>query len=348
MKRTLLLAIFFMGGLVLVLVWAMGGFHSKVPAGRTEPPAEETQARKIFKVRTDTGVEAVTVTGTVVSKETAHVSARARGDVVEISADAGDAVKEDQVLLRIDSDELAERVAQAKAALAGAQADLIKAKNDYDRFKVLYEKESIAKKQFDDAVAAHEMAKAAERRAEAVLEEATTMLSYGEVTSPFAGVVAQRFVNVGDHVTAGKPLFTIYMPGTAELVASAGEQYAPYLKTGTPVELRIKSLGLEQKSTIREVVPQRDAKSRTITIKAPLEPAPNLGPGLYGTLTFAAASGKRIMIPAKAVKSVGQLETVLVKVNGAVKDRYVKTGRRTDDKIEVLSGLNPGDEVVVE
>ena len=96
------------------------------------------------------------------------------------------------------------------------------------------------------------------------------------------------------------------------------------------------------------MVPQREEKTRTITIKAPLTEEPGLAPGLYGTLTFHTRPSEVIVIPSEAVKVVGQLETVRVVENGAIKVRHAKTGRKlADGKVEVLSGLNEGEEVVV-
>lgn len=348
MKTKIILAIVFLGGLILVLVWMQGGFHSKVPPGRSAVSEKKAAPLKTIKVKTTRSKGEVTVSGTVASRETAEIAARAQGYVIAIKADAADAVKEGDLLLRIDNKEVAERKAQAEAALESAKADLVKAKADFDRFTALFEKQSIAKKELDDATARHEMAKAAERRAHAALEEATTLLSYGEVTAPFDGVVADRFVNQGDLVTPGRPLFRLFMPRTAELVAPVGEQYAQFLKEGAPVVIRISSIDLVQQSAIREIVPLRDERSRTITVKAPISQAPGLAPGLYGTLSFETRTSEVILLPRSAVKTVGQLETVRVLEDQTIKIRHVKTGRSYDDQVEILSGLNPGEEVVVQ
>jgi RND family efflux transporter MFP subunit len=348
MKRKLILAAVFLGGLILILVWMQGGFHSKVPGGLTSAPEKTAPSPRTLKVEKGRSGGEVTVSGSVVSRETAKVAARVQGYVIEINADAGNQVKKGQVLLRIDVREMAERAAQAQAALESAQADLVKAEKDYERFEKLFEKESIAKKQLDDAKAQLDVARAAKQRTEAALQEAKTLLAYGTVVAPFDGTVAERYVNMGDLVTPGRPLFSIYMPGTAEMVAPAGEQYAPFLQPGTSVIVRIPSVGLEDKSRIREVIPQRDEKSRTITVKAPLPQVPGLAPGLYGTLTFDTQLTETIIVPASAVKTVGQLETVRVLDEGKIMVRQVKTGRKLDGNLEIISGLNPGETLVLD
>jgi hypothetical protein len=110
----------------------------------------------------------------------------------------------------------------------------------------------------------------------------------------------------------------------------------------------IPSAEVKQASSIREVVPQREEKTRTITVKVPLTEEPGLAPGLYGTLTFHTRPSQVIVIPSEAVKMVGQLETVRVAEGGSLNVRHVKTGRKlADGKVEILSGLSAGEEVII-
>ncbi|MEW6348358.1 MAG: efflux RND transporter periplasmic adaptor subunit [Thermodesulfobacteriota bacterium] len=347
MTRNIVIAIVALVGLVLAMVWMQGGFHSKVPGGVT-PAGEKGVAAKTVEAKTMRVVGQVTVSGSVSSREMARVASRISGNIVDVKADAGNSVKKGQVIVRIDSKEMTERVAQAGAALESAKADLSKARKDFDRFKALFEKESVSQKAFDDAKAGLDIAQGAENRVQAAYEEARTQLSYTEVVSPFDGVVAERFVNVGDLAAPGTPLMSIFMPGQAELVASAGEQYASFLKTDTPVKVEIPSVELKEDTKIREVVPQSHEKTRTITVKAPLTAKPGLRPGLYGTLSFATEISEVIMIPAAAIKIVGQLETVKVLEGSSIKIRQVKAGKKSGDSVEVLSGLNAGEKVVLE
>jgi RND family efflux transporter MFP subunit len=348
-KKQVILAAVALAGLILILFWVQGGFHSKVPGGTTPLKGPTPQSLKTAVAEAVPSVGEVTVSGTVTSREVAQIASRVSGYVVELRVDAGDKVEKGQTLLSVDSKEMAERESQAKAALESARAELVRTRNDFERYKVLFEKESVAKKDYDDALARYDVARATEEKAVAALEEAGTMLSYGKVTAPFDGIVGERSVNVGDLATPGRVLLTVYMPGTLEMVAAAGEQYAPFLKAGAPVGLAIPSINLKQKSTIREVVPQRDVKTRTLTVKAPVSETPGLVPGLYGTLTFDTRASEVIAVPREALKVIGQLETVRVLENGAIAVRHVKVGRElADGKIEILSGLSVGEKVVAE
>jgi len=348
-RNKILTAIVGFVALVGVLIWVRGGFHSKVPGGETplraaKPPSGKTVTAELMRTTGE-----VTVSGTVVSRETARVAARILGYVVELKAEAGDKVRKGDVLLRIDTKDVAEREAQAKAALESAKADLAQARTDFERYKALFEKEAASKKAYDDARTRYEVAQAAEQRAAAALDEAKTNLSYGTVTAPFDGIVSERLVNLGDLATPGRALFAVYMPGTLELVAPVGEQYYPFLKPGVAVTVAIPSADLKEATTIREVVPQREEKTRTITVKAPIKEREGLGPGLYGTLTFETRAESVVVIPKDALKTIGQLESVQVLENGTVVLRHVRTGRALpDNRVEILSGLNAGEKVVME
>lgn len=346
MNKNLLLAGIFLIGLVITMIWMEGGFHSKIPAGETPLKTSEVFQGDVFEIKPLQIAGEVTVSGSVVSREGAKISARISGNILEVLFEAGDTVTKNQELIKIESKEAQEREAQAKAALESASADRLKAERDLERFRPLLEKQAISKKEFDDTTARYEVASAKEEQAKAALSEAGTVLSYSVVRAPFDGMVSEKFVNPGDLVVTGKPLLSMYTAGSSELAVPVGEQYAPFLKVGAAVKVKLPSIDLDQESSIREIVPQRDERTRTIMVKAPLKDVQGLVPGLYGTLTFMTGLSQIIQIPKTALSVVGQLETVRVLENGKIQVRYVKTGRSMNDKIEVLSGLNPGEKVV--
>ncbi|MHB8202839.1 MAG: efflux RND transporter periplasmic adaptor subunit, partial [Desulfomonilaceae bacterium] len=136
--------------LILVLVWIQGGFHHKVPAGETKLPKEQIANVKTVKAeKVETSGE-VTVSGTVLARDTAKIAARVGGYVTELKVDAGSTVKKGDLLLKIEARELEERSAQAKAALESAKVDMEKTKQDFERYKILFQEQAIAKKEYDD------------------------------------------------------------------------------------------------------------------------------------------------------------------------------------------------------
>jgi RND family efflux transporter MFP subunit len=348
-KFKLLIAAISALGMILMLIWIQGGLSHKVPGGETNLPKEPIDKVKTITVEQVETSGEVSVSGTVLARDTARIAARVGGYIAELKVDAGSTVKKGDLLLKIEAGELEERKAQAQAALESANVDLEKTRQDLERYKTLFEEQAIARKEFDDVSARFEMAKATANKAKAALDEAKTFLSYELVTAPFDGIVSERIINQGDLAAVGRELLTIYDPNSLEMVAAAGEQFAPFLSVGASVTVSISSLQVKENTLIREVVPQRDEKTRTITVKAPLRKVNGLTPGLFGVLTFKTASSVVIVIPSILVKSVGQIESVRVLDKGEIKTRHVKTGRTLDDgKIEILSGLESGDQVVTE
>jgi RND family efflux transporter MFP subunit len=335
-------------GLIILNVVMIVGLHwNSVVAEST--PARNQQPIGTIPAEPVEITREVTVSGSVVARQSAVVSSQISGYVLDLMVMPGDHVHAGQTLLRIDTKELAERVAQARAALESAKANLEDAKKNFDRYTPLFESHAIAQAQYDAIRTNYKVAQAEERRAEAALKESKAQLAYGDVRSPFDGIIADKSVNIGDYVAPNRPLLTVYIPDTLELVAPVAEQYAPYVTAGTQVKVSIPSLALNQPDRIREVIPQINEQTRTITVKAPISGSPGLTPGLYGTLSFRTVISEVIAVPSKAVRSVGQLTSVRVLKNGEVETVYVKTGKVLNDgKIEILSGLKPGELVVTD
>jgi RND family efflux transporter MFP subunit len=332
--------------MALVLGWVQGGFHSKVQPG-VSSPSSEAAPQSVAKVEKHSADAEVTVSGSVTARDIARIASRVQGYVLEVMTEAGLKVEKDQVLLRIDAKETVDRLAQAKAAFESATAERARTEGDFKRYEGLLKQGAISQKQFDDIQSALKTAVAGETRAKAAVEEAETILGYATVTAPFAGIVAERNVNTGDLTVPGKQLLSIYSPAGLELTAAVGEQYAPHLTTGETVQVTVPSLNLKADSSIREVVPQRDERTRTITVKATLPEMKGLDPGQYGTLTFRTRSSETLVIPLQALRTMGQLESAQVLEGGKTVIRQVKTGRKLDGVIEILSGLNEGETVVL-
>ena len=103
----------------------------------------------------------------------------------------------------------------------------------------------------------------------------------------------------------------------------------------------------EAEAVVEEIVPYADPQSRTFLVKSGLPAMPGLYPGMFGKLRVPAETHEVVTIPAAALRKVGQLELVTVKVNGQWVTRYIKAGRSFDGRIEVLSGLDGGETVGV-
>lgn len=188
---------------------------------------------------------------------------------------------------------------------------------------------------------------AQKEQAEAAVREAGVMLSYTVIEAPFSGRVVKKILNAGDMASPGQPVFFIDAPSQAEVHAIVSESLIPHLKIGQEIEIKIDALDRTMKGEIREIVPQSDTATRTMLVKIGLPAGPDLVNGLFVRIYVPCGVYEALVIPARAVREVGQLYLAdIVGPDGRVSRRFITTGRTRESLVEVLSGLEEGEEVV--
>ena len=148
---------------------------------------------------------------------------------------------------------------------------------------------------------------AQKEQAEAAVREAGVMLSYTVIEAPFSGRVVKKILNAGDMASPGQPVFFIDAPSQAEVHAIVSESLIPHLKIGQEIEIKIDALDRTMKGEIREIVPQSDTATRTMLVKIGLPAGPDLVNGLFVRIYVPCGVYEALVIPARAVREVGQL-----------------------------------------
>lgn len=184
------------------------------------------------------------------------------------------------------------------------------------------------------------------RQAMAALEAAQVQLSYATVTAPFSGVVVKRHVDPGDMASPGMPLLTIVDPSSFRLEVTVPESRARFIRIGDTVPVTIDALGQTLTGRVYELVPNADPASRTFIVKISLPPTRGLMAGMFGRAEFKVGELKGIFVPEKALWREGSLEGVFVVEGGRAIKRVVTTGKKLNDLVEILSGLNEGELVI--
>jgi RND family efflux transporter MFP subunit len=318
--------------------------------------------------------ETYEATGTVRSRSVAAVSSRLMAYVREVTVQVGDHVREGQRLVTLDARDLDATVSRGEAAraevrsgipeadqaIAAAKAQLDLAQSTFRRMEELAGKKSISSQEMDEASARlksaqanYEMARA--RRAQldsksALVEQeirsSQIQRDYSVIAAPFAGVVTARSVEPGNVAAPGAPLLTIEREGAYRLEAAVDESRLPAVKAGQAVEVMLDADGRRIAARVSEVAPAVDAGSRSYLVKIDL-PAAGVRSGMFGRAIFAAGARKVTSIPASALVERGQLQAVMAIEDGVAHTRLVTTGRRNGEMVEVLSGLAPGERIVV-
>lgn len=335
-----------LGLLGLIMAYLAGFFHEKIDPQSVEAIQQPTKGTLVeVEVVKEPLIEQAT--GTVQAKNEAAISARIMATIAAIPVRAGDTVKAGDPLVILDSRELEARLEQQLQAVSAAQARLSEAESTYIRVKSLADRGLATQAELDRAEAALRAARAELERARRMAEEAGTALSYSTINAPFSGRVIERFADSGDTATPGTPLMRIYDPGNLRLEANVRESLASALNRGRELAVHIDALDRQLPGVADEIVPSADPGSRSFLVKVSLPVQPNLYPGMFGRLLIPSGTTKRLYIPAHAIARVGQLEFVTVPTDKGVVRRYIRTGIRTDRRIEVLSGLAPGERVVL-
>jgi len=338
-------------GLLVVLLWQAGVFRRSgqvVPGERTLPPLPAS-GRPLVLEETRIPVLYRTV-GTVRSRNEIELSPRLTARIVEVCFRGGDVVPADAVLVRLDDADLRAALARADERLRGADADLKLAETELARSRQLFERQAIPQRNLDLAERNFDAARADAAAASEARREAEANLGHATIRAPMAAVVADRFADPGDMASPGKILMSIFDPTRLMLNVSLRESLVGGVKVGDRLRFRIGAIGRDLAGEVREIVPSVDEASRTFLVKVCIDDAAaGLMPGMFGTLDLEVGHEAALLVPAAAVRRVGQLEYVVVaEADGSRRQRLVRTvpgpdpaGRR------ILAGLAPGEAVLV-
>ena len=334
--------------IVGMMLWLTGRFRTgEIVPGQLPPETRSAAGVRTSPVRLTRLPLISEAVGTVQPEYKITVSARVSANIVELRARAGQAVGKDDRVVRLDDRDLRARVDQAKEALRHAEATRDLAEIDYGRFKQLFADGAIARQQFDQGDMQRKAATADVMHAREIVREAEVALSYAEIRSPVAGVVIDKLADVGDLALPGKTLLTLYEPGRLWLEVSVREQEASRLRIGQRYQVKLDASGLQTAGRLVEIVPSADPASRTVTARVALPDIQGLYPGTFGRLLIPVGEAESVFIPQAAVIRVGQLTMVEVITDGVLQRRTIQTGASGDGRIEVLSGLTPGETIAL-
>ena len=294
------------------------------------PPA----GAQVVTAQTEQVSTRVDVIGTTYSTRQINLSARISSYVKDVFVSAGNRVTKDQVLLTLDDREILEQLAQADAQMKQASTE-------YNRTKQLFEKNVASEQELTAAESAFNGARAQ-------VDRIKVMVTYSKVVSPIDGVVTERRIEAGDLASPGQVLLAVYDPAQMRLEVPVPLRLVAKLSLNQQVEVALDHPALTLKGEVTEIVSEIDPRSRTQKVKVRLsDDTGNILPGTFGRLWVEDAPHAAILVPASAVYHVGQIEMVQAVESGRIIRRLVKTGPAYGDRVEILSGLHDGDQIVV-
>ena len=376
------------GILALASVSAACAGNSSAAAAEAVKSAPEPAAVAAVAVESRPIERQLRVTGTLVADEQAEVSAEVAGRVTATPIERGTRVPAGALLVRISASETSAQLQEAEAnagqiqarlglgasesfdprrvpEVLNAQASLDFAEAEFSRVRSLLDQKVVSQAEFDQrrtqVEAARQQYKVALNAAEqsyrsleaarARVSLARKSLSDTNVRAPFAGLVAERAVSVGDYVTKGTRVATVVSVDPLRVELSVPEQAIASIKIGQQVRLTVDAYpGESFIATVRFVSPSVRVDQRALTVEAVASNKDGrLKPGLFATaLIRQSESAAALTLPEAAVETISGTSRVYLIKDGKAEELIVTLGQRDGEHIEIASGLARGDTVVRE
>ncbi|MDH5414238.1 MAG: efflux RND transporter periplasmic adaptor subunit [Flavobacteriaceae bacterium] len=307
----------------------------------------------VGSVQSNESNQFITASGKIEATNSANLSTRMMGSVNKVYVNVGQKVSKGQLLISINNADLQAKRAQINATITEATAAYTNAKKDYDRFKNLFAENSASQKEMDDITTRYEMAKARLEGANQMKNEINSQFAYSNITAPFSGVVTNKFIEAGDMANPGMPLIAIESPGKFEVAAMVPENEISQIKSGTGVNVLVKSLHQTLKGKVTEVSTSAKNTGGQYLVKVKLDKTDTkILSGMFTTVQFPVENKSDkvsiILIPRSAIVTHGGLKGVFtVSEQNTALLRWVRLGRSFGDNIEVLSGLSAGEQYII-
>lgn len=371
---------------VAVVGWAIFQFFGhRAEANREDPSAVPTVA--VAQATRGPIRSSITLSGAFRPYQEVDVHAKVAGYIRRIYVDVGDKVKEKQTLAVLEVPELNAQVVGANAdirrsedAIHRAEQDVKRAESTHTAYHSAYARLKqasearpglIAEQELVDSLAHDQEAEAQIGSARAALAEAQSQLSmakaiqdryasleaYSRITAPFNGVVTKRYADTGALIQAGTASETQSMPvvrlaewSRLRLVVPVPESAVPDLQLGQAIDVVVPSLGRTIKGKVARFADALNEETRTMHTEIDVEnPDGTLVEGMYAETSLVLHQKDSVLtVPIQAVKRNGTNGIVfVVDKSGAVGERSITLGMDNSARIEVLSGLSDGDQVIV-
>jgi len=292
------------------------------------------------------------LSGSLRAVNQAAVKAKVSGEVRDVLVREGEAVKADQILIRMDTREYQARLDQAKGALLAAQGQLEIAANARDNHKALLAKGFISKNAFDNAASQYDIARANVDSARGAFDVAQKALADTVIRAPIAGLIASRMVQPGEKVSSDNRLLDVVDLRQMEMEASVPTADILNISIGQEVQVKVEGLAAPLIGKVARINPSTQSGSRSILIYVQIDnPQDLLRVGMFGEaqLTLAKRSGV-LTVPQAAIQGDGAGKFVYAIDNGKIVQKPVTLGLKGDDgqgnAVEVLQGLTSGTQIV--
>lgn len=298
--------------------------------------------------------------GNIYSKEERVISTRLMGYIKSIKVEEGDIVKRGDLLFEVDPSDIESALTQAKANLMKANSTLLMAKlnladakRDFERYKNLYEKEVVPKREFEKIKLNMEMkssqvdlAKSIKVQAESALKQAKAQVKYASVKSPIDGVVISKAKKTSEIVSPGQPVLIVSSLDGIRVKTLVQESEIKNLQIGQDARVEVPALAKEIDAYVISIVPSADATTHSYIVKLNLKERDGLTPGMYAKVLIKTDMRDALTIPFSAVTKRGGITGVFVKSKDIAKFKPIEILSKFNQKVEI-DGLKAKESVIL-
>jgi len=285
--------------------------------------------------------------GTVEAVNQATVSAQTSGRVAEIFYDVDDFVEAGAPIMRFTDTEQRAALGSARAALQEAETRAAEAETEQQRVATLFASGTVARARFDQAQANRDAAVARRDSARAALTTAEEQLEYTLVRAPYAGIVSERLVEVGELVRPGAALMSGLSLEHLRVNVDVPHSLLEPIRQSGKANIYVGDRAIPAESLT--FFPVADSATNTFRVRAILPAgAATLYPGTFVKVGFVIGATERLLVPTAAIARRSELTAIYVVGESAVTLRQIRVGRRYGERTEVLAGLAAGEVIAAD
>lgn len=323
------------------------GMAATLPIGAASPAA----LKSVPVAAVAGGAQGSALDAVVEAGRQTVIAAQVQGAIVALSVKAGQAVRAGQLLVRLDARAAQSGVDVSQAQLEAARALAAQAQREHQRQQALFEQQYVSQAALERSLAALRAAQAQVRATAAQTTAAHTQSGYYSVSAPYAGVISELPVSLGDLASPGRPLLTLFDPASLRLSVQVPESLAAAQGAVRVQVDGLPAFELPQGQWLPAVDPV--SHTRTLRLTLPAEVSAALAPGRFARVWLPgrvlSGAPARLFVPQAAVLRRAELQAVYVMAaEGRPVLRQVRLGETRGDQVEVLTGLREGESVALD
>jgi len=344
--------------LILLAIGALRTVVANIMQSHSIAQTTQQNAKQYVDVvtpkQTDGSAGVTVLPGTLRGYVESPIFARATGYLLHWYADIGARVQEGQLLAELDTPEIDQELAQAVAQRDQIQSSLGLAKSSYERWQQLRQRDAVSQQELDERQSTYSQDVANLAAAEANVKRLRQLESFKRIVAPFAGVVTQRNVDVGDLIDAGsgtsRALFALAQSDPLRVFVQLPQAYAQNIKVGEDVVVTQAELpGQQFNGRITHISGAIDVPTRSLQVEVTLpNPDGKLRPGAYVQVALPSGARAQLTVPGNALLFRAEGPRVAVVDNdGVVHLLKVTIAQDLGQTLEIENGIEPNDRVII-